>query len=65
MVRCHYEVLGVERNADQDMLKKAYRKLALKVYFYIFFVFRVVYTHKINPIRVKVQPNIELSFSLN
>ena len=30
-IRCHYEVLGVERDADDDALKKAYRKLALKV----------------------------------
>ena len=29
-MRCHYEVLGVERDADDDALKKAYRKLALK-----------------------------------
>ena len=51
MVRCHYEVLGVERTADQDMLKKAYRKLALKVYFYIIIiivVIRSVYPIKIN-----------------
>ena len=25
-MRCHYEVLGVEQTADQDELKKAYRK---------------------------------------
>ena len=29
-IRCHYEVLEVERDADDDVLKKAYRKLALK-----------------------------------
>ncbi|XP_062575627.1 dnaJ homolog subfamily C member 21-like [Saccostrea cucullata] len=29
-MRCHYEVLGVERNATSDEMKKVYRKLALK-----------------------------------
>ncbi|KAL8572511.1 hypothetical protein ACOMHN_019550 [Nucella lapillus] len=29
-IRCHYEVLGVERTANNDDLKKAYRKLMLK-----------------------------------
>ena len=28
--RCYYEVLEVERNASEDMIKKSYRKLALK-----------------------------------
>ncbi|XP_051907261.1 dnaJ homolog subfamily C member 21 [Hippocampus zosterae] len=29
-MKCHYEILGVKRDADDDDLKKAYRKLALK-----------------------------------
>ena len=28
--RDYYEVLGVERNADADTIKKAYRKAAIK-----------------------------------
>lgn len=28
-MRCLYEVLGVERSADDDVIKKAYRKMAL------------------------------------
>ena len=28
-IRCHYEVLGVERDADSSTIKKAHRKLAL------------------------------------
>lgn len=27
---CHYQILGVELNADQETIKKAYRKAALK-----------------------------------
>lgn len=29
-MECHYSVLDVERDADDDQLKKSYRKLALK-----------------------------------
>ena len=29
-MRCHYDVLGVERDAEDAYLKKAYRKLALE-----------------------------------
>jgi curved DNA-binding protein CbpA len=28
-MRCHYEVLDVARDADADVIRKAYRKLAL------------------------------------
>ena len=28
-IRCHYDVLGVERDADSSAIKKAHRKLAL------------------------------------
>ena len=28
-MRCHYEVLEVSRNADDDTIKKAYRRQAL------------------------------------
>ena len=30
MPKCHYEILHVERDVNDDDLKKAYRKLALK-----------------------------------
>ena len=29
-MKCYYDVLGVERTASQDEVKKAHRKLALK-----------------------------------
>ncbi|XP_018915010.2 uncharacterized protein [Bemisia tabaci] len=29
-MKCHYEVLGIAQNANDDEIKKAYRKLALK-----------------------------------
>ena len=29
-MRCHYDVLGVNRDADDAELKRAYRKLALE-----------------------------------
>ena len=31
-IRCHYDVLGVERSADAATIKKAHRKLALKLH---------------------------------
>ncbi len=30
VMKCHYEVLEVERDASDEDIKKAYRKLALK-----------------------------------
>ncbi len=30
MKKCYYEILGVERHADQEVIKKAYRKLAMR-----------------------------------
>lgn len=30
MIKCHYELLGVERDATDADIKKAFRKLALK-----------------------------------
>jgi len=30
VMRCHYEVMEVERDATDDQLKQKYRKLALK-----------------------------------
>lgn len=30
IMECYYSVLEVERDADDDQLKKSYRKLALK-----------------------------------
>ena len=30
-MRCHYDVLGVARDAEEAELKKAYRKLALEL----------------------------------
>ena len=31
-IRCHYEVLGVERTADEATIKKAHRRLALQLH---------------------------------
>ena len=31
LMKCHYEVLESARDADADVLKKQYRKMALKV----------------------------------
>jgi len=31
-IRCHYDVLGIERNADAATIKKSHRKLALKLH---------------------------------
>lgn len=28
--RCYYEILEIEKSADENAIKKAYRKLALK-----------------------------------
>lgn len=30
VMRCHYEILEVPRDADDETIKKAYRRLALK-----------------------------------
>ena len=35
-MKCHYEVLGVERAADTDVIKKAYKEMARKVSWLIF-----------------------------
>ena len=29
-IQCHYEILSVELDADENTIKKSYRKLALK-----------------------------------
>ena len=41
VMKCHYEVLEVERNADDTTLKKQYRKLALKVAIYKYYIMSV------------------------
>jgi curved DNA-binding protein CbpA len=35
----YYQILGVDRNADDSQLKKAYRKLAVKVRRFAFLMF--------------------------
>jgi curved DNA-binding protein CbpA len=30
--KCYYEVIGVERNAGDDEIKKSFRKLALQLH---------------------------------
>ena len=30
IMKCHYELLGIEKNAGDEEIKKSYRKLALK-----------------------------------
>ena len=47
VMKCHYEVLEVERNADANILKKQYRKLALKVKKKLVFKF-VIYNLSLN-----------------
>ena len=29
-MKCHYEILGIKRDASDDEIKKSYRKLALQ-----------------------------------
>lgn len=28
--KCYYQILHIDKNADQDKIKKAYKKLAMK-----------------------------------